>query len=188
MGSQAKAPAPRFCENGICHLTQRLTERTSLPILEAAHPEEARPLLKKQKPADLFPHARAPEAALGGLFLYFSCAEECHELVQNLNSAEGVFWHAIRAPRGTRRDECGVLVSANPNASGISALARAAEEIAAKYPAANFRGGVKWDPFYFIEFSEQARREPGSPIEAAAREIQRAEWELLFDYCARSRS
>ena len=67
-------------------------------------------------------------------------------------------------------------------------LASSANEIAAKHPAAKFRGGGKWDPFFFIEFCGRARSEPGSSVEAAALEIQRAEWQLLFDYCARPRS
>ena len=65
-------------------------------------------------------------------------------------------------------------------------LARAAEKVAAKYPEAKFRTGATWDPFAFIDFCEQARRAPGSGAERLAQEIQRAEWQLLFDYCARA--
>jgi 5-methylcytosine-specific restriction endonuclease McrBC GTP-binding regulatory subunit McrB len=45
-----------------------------------------------------------------------------------------------------------------------------------------------WDPVKFIDICERARREPGSPLERMALETQRAEWQLLFDYCAASRS
>jgi hypothetical protein len=44
--------------------------------------------------------------------------------------------------------------------------------------------GPRWDPLAFIRFCEEARREPGSERERQALEIQRAEWQLLFDYCA----
>jgi hypothetical protein len=44
-----------------------------------------------------------------------------------------------------------------------------------------------WDPFAFIEYCERARRAPGSREERIALEVQRAEWQLLFDYCASER-
>jgi hypothetical protein len=42
----------------------------------------------------------------------------------------------------------------------------------------------RWEPLEFIDLCEKARREPGSELEMVAREIQRAEWQLLFHYCA----
>jgi hypothetical protein len=160
-----------------------------IPLVSGAcASEEARSLLKKQKQADLFAHARSPKGALGGLFLYFSCSAECHELVQNLNSSEGDFWHAIlhrQEPDAANASYWFRQTGAHPI---FEELGRAAEEIAAKYPAAKFRSGGKWDPFFFIEFCGRARSEPGSAAEAAALEIQRAEWQILFDYCARKRS
>jgi len=44
-----------------------------------------------------------------------------------------------------------------------------------------------WDALSFIDFCEESRRKPGSDSEKAALEIQRAEWQILFDYCARTR-
>jgi hypothetical protein len=64
-------------------------------------------------------------------------------------------------------------------------LLEAAEAIAAGQAEATLRFSKTWDPFAFIETCEQARRQPGSALERAALEIQRAEWQLLFDYCAR---
>jgi len=53
-----------------------------------------------------------------------------------------------------------------------------------RYPDAEFRTG-RWDPFAFVHFCERARLQPGTTQEKAAVEIQRAEWQLLFDYSAR---
>ena len=150
--------------------------------------QEARSLLKKQKPTDLFSHARAPEAALGGLFLYFSCFEECHELVQDVDSSEGSFWHAILHRQEPDAGNAAYWFRHTGTHPIFPSLAQAAEEIVAKYSEVEFRSGAKWDPFSFIEFSEKARHRPASTSETAALEIQRAEWQLLFDYCARSRS
>ena len=64
------------------------------------------------------------------------------------------------------------------------ALAAEAKEILKRYPDAEFRTG-RWDPFAFVDFCERARLQPGTTQEQAAMQIQRAEWQLLFDYSAR---
>jgi hypothetical protein len=150
--------------------------------------KEARAVLVKQKPLDLFPAAQAPEAALAGLWLYFSASDECHQIVQDLRSAESSFWHAIlhrQEPDAGNASYWFRRVGSHPI---FAELRGRAEEIAARYAKAGFRPGPKWDPLAFVEFCGQARREPGSRAERAALEIQSAEWQLLFDYCARSRS
>jgi hypothetical protein len=150
--------------------------------------EEARSRLKNRKAADLFTGANAPEAALGGLWLYFSCCDESHEIVQNVHSAEGSFWHAIlhrQEPDSGNSAYWFRRVGPHPV---FRDLCQAAEEAVARHPAAEFRPSGKWDPFSFIMFCERARQQPGSPSERAALEIQRAEWQLLFDYCARPHS
>jgi hypothetical protein len=161
--------------------------RVSLRLAQSDKPE-ACPTLKKHKASELFPASFAPEAALGGLFLYFSCADDCHAIVQNVDSPEGSFWHAIvhrQEPDPSNSAYWFRQTGAHPV---FPDLARAAAEIAAKYPGAKFSAGANWDPFAFIDLCENARRAPGSANENAAVEIQRAEWQLLFDYCARSRS
>lgn len=144
--------------------------------------------MKGQEAQKLFPQAYAPREALGGLWLYFSCFDECHETVQDLNSPEGSFWHAIlhrQEPDSANAAYWFRCVETHPV---FRDLLVAAKDIAARHPAAGFRIAAKWDAFSFVTFCEQARQEPGSPSERAALEIQRAEWQLLFDYCARSRS
>jgi hypothetical protein len=67
-------------------------------------------------------------------------------------------------------------------------VASAASAILNELPAAEFRSHRSiWDPFAFILFCERARQQPGSPSEEAARLIQLAEWQLLFDRCIRPR-
>ncbi|MGH9633172.1 MAG: hypothetical protein ACRD7E_33140, partial [Bryobacteraceae bacterium] len=57
--------------------------------------EKARRILSGTKPEDLFPESRAPDAALSGLWLYFSCLDESHSLSQDIQTPEGAFWHGI---------------------------------------------------------------------------------------------
>jgi hypothetical protein len=133
----------------------------------------ARERLRAASAALLFPGARAPEAALSGLYVYFSCFQEAHAIAQDIATAEGSYWHAIvhrQEPDAGNAAYWFRQVGAHPV---FPALARAAGQ-----------EGL-WDPFAFIEMCEQARRQPGSDLEARARAIQRIEWQLLFDYCAR---
>ena len=137
---------------------------------------EAAAWLKTVTAASLFPGARAAEAALAGLYLYFSCLDECHSRAQDIASAEGSYWHAIMHRQEPDAGNSGYWfrrVGAHP-------IFPALREAAA---ACGFAAPAKWDPFRFIDACEEARRRPGSDAERIALEVQRAEWQLLFDYC-----
>ncbi len=139
--------------------------------------------LEATEPRQLFANAKDPVAALGGLWLYFSGFEPAHELVSKSQTSECELWHAIlhrREPDSGNSAYWFRHVGAHPS---YAPTARAASEILKRIPDAEFRIG-KWDPFAFIAFCERARSQPGSAQERAAMEIQRAEWQILFDYCA----
>jgi hypothetical protein len=147
---------------------------------------EARSLLAKLDSAALFPKPADQAAAMAGLWLYFSCFEEAHNLVQDSTTPECELWHAIlhrQEPDSGNAAYWFRKVGAHPT---FSKLAHRAIRILQDVPEAEFRCG-KWDAFAFIAFCERARLQPGSASERAALEIQRAEWQILFDYCARPR-
>jgi hypothetical protein len=153
---------------------QRLTPLVST----RAGSDEARKLIRQAGPRQLFPNARAPEAAMAGLFLYFDCWTEAHETAQDVATPDGSYWHAI-----VHRQE--------PDASnaaywfrqvGTHAIFPALREAAAEIGLAV---GPRWNPQAFIDLCERARQLPQSELEQQARTVQRAEWQLLFDYCAR---
>jgi hypothetical protein len=149
---------------------------------------DARATLTGQSARDLFPASKAPVGAFAGLWLYFSCFDEAHAIAQDDSSAEGSFWHAIlhrQEPDASNSSYWFRRVGAHPI---FPALAGEAAEIVSRRPGAGFQVAAKWDPFEFIDFCERATRQPGSVAEQAAIEIQRAEWQLLFDYCARPQS
>ncbi|MBZ5621142.1 MAG: hypothetical protein LAQ69_20810 [Acidobacteriia bacterium] len=142
--------------------------------------ERALKQLKIATATRLFPGSRAPEAAISGLYLYFSCLDEAHEIAQNISSAEGSYWHAIvhrQEPDAGNSRYWFRNVGAHPV---FPALRQAAVEIGVDF-------GPRWDPSAFIDLCERVRREPGSLEEKRALEVQRAEWQLLFDYCAAKR-
>ena len=139
---------------------------------------EAFNLLKASSPRDLFPTARAPEAAMAGLWLYFSCLDEAHTLAQAVETPDRSFWH-------------GIMHRQEPDAGNAAYWFRRVGKHAVFPPlrdaalALGYACGPAWDPFAFIEDCEEARRLPGSPREFEMRTLQLAEWQLLFHHCAR---
>jgi hypothetical protein len=149
---------------------------------------EAQSVLRTKTASSLFPSAAHPDAALAGLWLYFSCFEEAHSIAQDIPTPEGSFWHGI-----VHRQEPDAANAAywfrNVGSHAIFPRVRcAAEDILDAHPRVKtFQVAVDWDPFRFIDFCEYARKNPNTEDEQIAREIQRAEWQLLFEHCARSR-
>ena len=124
-----------------------------------------------------FPGSRAPEAAMAGLYLYFSCWDEAHTIAQGIETAEGSYWHAIvhrQEPDAGNSAYWFRRVGAHPV---FPALRDRASTVGSDV-------GPRWDAVAFIEFCERARSEPGSEMERKALEVQLAEWQLLFDFCA----
>lgn len=148
--------------------------------------EEARRELSRVKPATLFPKHKEPGAPMAGLWLYFSCFEEAHRLIDDPRTPDGVYWHAILHRQEPDDGNAAYWFRHLGRHPIFHALAEEARAILASLPRAEFRVG-KWDPFAFIAYCERARMQPGTVQQKAAMQIQRAEWQLLFDHCAKPR-
>jgi hypothetical protein len=157
-----------------------------MPLAEGACcSDEARQRIRNAKLEDLFASARAPRGSLAGLYLYFSCRDEAHEIAQADTTAEGSYWHAIvhrQEPDAGNSSYWFHRVGKHPVFPALLEQARAIE---AEHPKAKINLSGAWDPIAFIAVCERARRQPDSELEHVALEIQCAEWQLLFDYCAR---
>jgi hypothetical protein len=151
-------------------------------------PKEATALLVQQKASDLFFNAPATDAALAGLWTYFSCLEQAHKIAQDVSTPDGSFWHAILHRQEPDPGNAAYWFRQVGQHAVFDRLAEAASGIAAGRRSAGFHSAPRWDPFYFIDFCERARGAPGTDLEQIALEIQRAEWQLLFDHCARARA
>jgi len=119
-----------------------------------------------------------PDLVRAGLYLYFSCWTEAHDLVDDLDTPDGSYWHAIVHRQEPDAENSGYWFRRVGQHPIFPALRARAAEISVKF-------GDKWDPIAFIDYCERAREQPGSETERKAREVQRAEWQLLFDHCAR---
>ncbi|MBL8214602.1 MAG: hypothetical protein JNK87_28020 [Bryobacterales bacterium] len=152
-------------------------ERLMPLALGTCSSNEARRILHTAKAREWFPHSRAAEAAMSGLWLYFSCLDESHSLSQEIHTVEGSFWHGIMHRQEPDAGNSGYWFRRVGSHVVFPRLREAAAELG--YPA-----GSQWDPLAFIDYCEQARRRPGSETEQLALRVQRAEWQILFDYCA----
>ena len=122
--------------------------------------------------------SRLPAPQLAGLYLYFSCWDEAHQVAQDLETPEGSYWHAIVHRQEPDAWNSGYWYRQVGQHAIFPALRAQAAEIGVDF-------GEAWDPIAFIEYCERARVCPGSPEERKAMEVQRAEWQLLFDWCSK---
>ena len=153
-------------------------ERLMPLAMERCSSEAARERLRTASAARLFAGARAPEAALSGLYVYFSCFDEAHTIAQDIPTPEGSCWHAIVHRQEPDAWNSGYWFRQVGAHAIFPALREAAVEI-------GLAAGPRWKPEAFIELCEKARQSPGSELERQALAVQRAEWQLLFDHCAR---
>ncbi len=147
--------------------------------------EKARGWLRGARAEKWFPEGYAPEAALAGLWLYFSCFEESHSISQDLHSAEGAYWHGIlhrQEPDNWNAKYWFRQVAQHPVHAPLrdAAIAIIAENNKrVKLPAT-------WDPLWFADLYDAVLHDSSHPLRREVILIQLAEWQLLFDYCATS--
>lgn len=143
----------------------------------------ARKRLRGADARALFPDARAPQAALAGLWLYFSCFDESHQIAQDLHSAEGAYWHGIlhrQEPDNWNAKYWFRQVGRHPVHPQVL---DAASGIVAAH-GNRFVLPAEWDAAWFADLCDAAASDERHPHRAEALEIQRAEWQLLFSWCA----
>ena len=134
--------------------------------------EDVRHMLLKADADRLFAGARDPESALSGLFLYFSCLKEAHDLLHTFGGIDGAYWHGIMHRMEGDAFNANYWFRRIPAHPVFPALRREAAELG--YAPS----GREWDPFAFTAFCAVSANED------LAKRIQLAEWQLLFDYCA----
>jgi hypothetical protein len=127
---------------------------------------------------------QAAGACLAGLLLYFDCLDESHALSQGLETAEGSYWHALmhrREPDFWNSKYWFKCVGTHPVYAALrDAAAKVAEGQTGQ--AAFLTTQASWNPAAFVDLCE-ASFDEASPEYELCRQVQRAEWELLFAYC-----
>ena len=116
--------------------------------------------------------------------LRMGCWEESHEVSQGIESAEGSYWHGIvhRMEHDTANAKYWFR-RVGRHAIFPELRAVAAEILKGALLADEWRVAAEWDAALWVDWCEEARRQPGSAKESAALAIQEAEWQLLFKWC-----
>ncbi len=128
-------------------------------------------------PSQKVTNSAAARCCLSGLWLLHNFLDESHTLSQEIDSAEGSFWHGIMHRRELDYSNAKYWfrrVGAHPI---FPALAR---------EAANFgylTKATSWDPFAFVDKCQEYGS-TGNPMEVVCQKVQLAEWKLLFGWCA----
>lgn len=159
--------------------------RRLMPLTTGAGAIEAPAGILGAEPRALFPRSHAPEAALAGLLLYFDRGEAAHAIVQEIETPEASFWHGVVHRREPDAENAAYWFGKTGRHPVFPALANQTREILAANPGSGFTCAEQWDPFAFIEFCESARKGQDAARRRTALEIQRAEWQALFHFCAR---
>jgi hypothetical protein len=129
-------------------------------------------------------------ACLAGLWLRFDFLDESHSVGQEIKNSTGSFWHGIMHRREPDYDNAKYWFHRVGEHPVFAPLCAAAKKVSAGTnnadPAASFlKTQSQWDPFRFIDLVATVARGK-STSEQLCREIQRLEWEMLFDFCYRA--
>jgi hypothetical protein len=123
-------------------------------------------------------------ACQAGLWLAFDFLDEAHTISQELHIVEGSYWHALmhrREPDFANSKYWFQRVGDHPV---YERLREEAVKLASGRMWPTFLGQAEWDAAAFVDLCE-AHYEAGAPGHEFCRRLQRAEWELLFDWCYR---
>jgi hypothetical protein len=130
---------------------------------------------------------RMAAACHAGLWLRFNYLDEAHRISQEIDTPEGSFWHGLVHRREGDFDNAKYWFRRVGTHPVYGPLCKAAGELAATSPEARpttLAWRTTWDPIAFVDLC--AAEVDGQTRQGTlCQEVQRREWELLFDYCWR---
>jgi hypothetical protein len=154
---------------------------SSHPIL-AVPAAAALARLRAESPSALFPGARDPACCAASVFLRHGDWRAAHAIVEKLETADAAYLHMVA--HRTEPDAwnakwwCGQLprdyvIYAALSDAAAAALKRTGVARAVPRP---------WDAAAFVDWCEEATKEPQSPLAAAVADIRAVEADLLFEH------
>ncbi len=154
----------------------KLVDGRLMPLGPGTPNSAARDELAALTPQSLFTmqvqDIECAKACLAGLWLLHDFLDETHTISQDISTAEGSWWHGImhrREPDYGNSKYWFRRVGRHPAFQIVNE--RLAE-----------LGLPEWEPFAFVDRCERAAR-TGGDEERVCREMQRIEWQVLFEYC-----
>ena len=125
-------------------------------------------------------------ACRAALWLYHNFLDESHAISQELHTPTGSYWHALMHRREPDFSNAAYWFRRVGSHPVYDALRPAAAELATDAPpdAAFLRTQAAWEPFAFVDLCAAALVGRAN-CEPLCQQIQKREWELLFDWCYR---
>jgi hypothetical protein len=148
-----------------------LEEERMMPLGPGVPDLNMKLLLHDLTPENCFPRVvdrNMAQLAICGLWIRHDFLEESHEISQTIKNASGSYWHAImhrREPDSYNAKYWFRQVGKHPAIKTLSDKLRRV-----------------YDPLEAVDLIE-THRDTGSPEEAQLLQIQKREWECLFDFC-----
>lgn len=161
-------------------------------VMKGQGNEEAREMLDMLQPDQLLSVPLASRqngrAMLAGLWLWHDWLDQSHAISQDLHDATGSFWHAMLHRREGDFSNSKYWFTRAGRHTIYPAIGVAAGAIINPLPADKsylrlLRDG--WDPGAFVDLVEEVSKDPHDARLPSVVAIQRIEWQLLFDHCAR---
>jgi hypothetical protein len=122
---------------------------------------------------------------LAGLWLRHDFLDESHQIIQEIETPSGSYWHGIVHRREGDFANSKYWFRRAGDHPVFSPLCRAAGQLAKEAdagPAAEYLvAQTDWDALRFVDLCQAAADQAAAG--ALARKIQKREWELLFDFC-----
>jgi hypothetical protein len=153
----------------------------------------ARDLLESTQPQDLIAGVMTSRddarAMLAGLWLWFDYLDESHTVSQKIDTHTGSYWHAIMHRREGDFGNSKYWFARCRNHPAMQTMAAQAPHLVNASPADKslLRLIVSgWNPDAFVDLVEQVHGKPDDPRHRIAVELQRLEWQTLFDHCTRA--
>ncbi len=186
-----------FCVERYPTLVAALLTAPHEEALDAGTPDPAvRAQLAALRPHDLSAGKRPvdlamAQACLAGLWLRHNYLDESHHLSQEIETPTGSYWHAVMHRREADYDNAKYWLRRagdHPAMTTLQTAARAeltesdTKATAAPVELQKLLDAKSWDPYRFVDLCAAACR-GRSDLVPACRQVQRLEWETLFDFC-----
>lgn len=125
------------------------------------------------------------KGCLAGLWLWYDFLEESHQISQAMHNSTGSYWHGMMHRREMDFGNSKYWFRQTGNHPLFPTLAEQAAALAQSTDdAPSFLSEqASWDPFRFVDLCQQAIR--SGEHQLLCQQLQKLEWELLFDYCYR---
>ena len=138
---------------------------------------------------DLFPRdsvvdMNAASCCLSAIWLLHDFLDESHTVSQSIDTSSGSYWHGIMHRREQDYSNAKYWFRRVGDHPIFDTLAESARELAEAAGTPDAFSTTSWDPYAFVDHC-QAAAGTGSAAENLCRQVARAEWELLFNYCYR---